>query len=62
MRTQAKEVQGIDMPPLQPDICLINFYDKTGRLGMHQVGSNSKTRPLNPSNEFPWLVLSCSVV
>ncbi|EFJ47865.1 hypothetical protein VOLCADRAFT_101962 [Volvox carteri f. nagariensis] len=27
---------GIQLPPLRPDICLANFYERSGRLGMHQ--------------------------
>lgn len=27
------------LPPLDPDICLVNFYEKTGRLGMHQASA-----------------------
>lgn len=26
------------LPPVSPDICLVNFYSSTGRLGLHQVG------------------------
>ncbi|KAJ9511247.1 hypothetical protein QJQ45_017159 [Haematococcus lacustris] len=33
---QAIPVQGACLPPLAPDVCLVNFYEKTGRLGMHQ--------------------------
>ncbi|GIL59227.1 hypothetical protein Vafri_13915 [Volvox africanus] len=29
---------GSRFPPLQPDICLANFYERSGKLGMHQVG------------------------
>ncbi|GIL84064.1 hypothetical protein Vretimale_11035 [Volvox reticuliferus] len=27
---------GSRFPPLQPDICLANFYERSGKLGMHQ--------------------------
>lgn len=29
---------GYRFPPFTPDICLANFYERSGRLGMHQVG------------------------
>lgn len=25
------------LPPVSPNICIINFYTKTGKLGLHQV-------------------------
>ncbi len=28
---------GYRFPPFAPDICLANFYERSGRLGMHQV-------------------------
>lgn len=36
-RAQAQSAQGTTIPVLSPDICLINYYEKTGRLGLHQV-------------------------
>lgn len=27
------------LPPMTPDICLVNFYSSTGRLGLHQVST-----------------------
>ena len=27
------------LPPLKPNICLCNFYEKQGKLGLHQVGT-----------------------
>ena len=26
------------LPGMSPDICIVNFYTTTGRLGLHQVG------------------------
>ena len=26
------------LPPIKPNICLCNFYEKQGKLGLHQVG------------------------
>ncbi|KAF5840213.1 2OG-Fe(II) oxygenase superfamily-domain-containing protein [Dunaliella salina] len=28
--------QGVRMPSISPDICLVNYYEKSGRLGLHQ--------------------------
>lgn len=28
------------LPPMSPNICIINFYTKSGRLGLHQVCEN----------------------
>jgi len=28
--------QGVRLPSISPDICLVNYYEKTGRLGLHQ--------------------------
>jgi alkylated DNA repair dioxygenase AlkB len=27
------------LPAMSPDICIVNFYTTTGRLGLHQVCS-----------------------
>lgn len=27
-------------PPMAPNICIVNFYNTSGRLGLHQVCSN----------------------
>ncbi|KXZ45726.1 hypothetical protein GPECTOR_51g712 [Gonium pectorale] len=32
----AASAGGSRFPPLRPDICLANFYERSGRLGMHQ--------------------------
>ena len=29
------------LPPMSPDICIVNFYSATGKLGLHQVGSEN---------------------
>lgn len=28
------------LPPMSPSICIVNFYTKSGRLGLHQVCEN----------------------
>ena len=32
-----------EVPQITPDICIVNFYDSTGRLGLHQDKDESKT-------------------
>lgn len=40
--TNSKKMSGEDgMPSMSPDICIVNFYTATGRLGLHQVISIS---------------------
>lgn len=29
------------LPSMSPDVCIVNFYTTTGRLGLHQVGFES---------------------
>ena len=29
-----------ELPLMSPDICLVNFYNSSGRLGLHQVQKN----------------------
>lgn len=42
--TYSKKMKGGDEIPLMlPDICIVNFYTSTGRLGLHQVSVYHKT-------------------
>ena len=39
VKTSIKDSRAHDdkIPSMHPDICIVNFYTTTGRLGMHQV-------------------------
>ncbi|KAL2932994.1 Alpha-ketoglutarate-dependent dioxygenase AlkB [Bienertia sinuspersici] len=39
--SKVKNVEDI-LPPVYPDICLVNYYAKTGRLGLHQDKDESR--------------------
>jgi len=42
--TNSNETKGGDeLPLLLPDICVVNFYTSTGKLGLHQVSVYDKT-------------------
>lgn len=30
-----------ELPAMSPDVCIVNYYNTNGRLGLHQVGSES---------------------
>ncbi|XP_062214176.1 uncharacterized protein LOC133915154 [Phragmites australis] len=32
-----------ELPPMSPDICLVNFYNSSGRLGLHQDKDETRT-------------------
>eukprot|EP00983_Pelagomonas_calceolata_P073021 1151976-Pelagomonas_calceolata.AAC.1 len=34
---KSQREQGVRLPSISPDICLVNYYEKTGRLGLHQA-------------------------
>ena len=38
------------LPSMSPDICIVNFYNTNGRLGLHQVSSCYITLPLFSTN------------
>ncbi|XP_074268257.1 uncharacterized protein LOC141591725 [Silene latifolia] len=40
-RERVKNVESI-LPSVKPDICLVNYYSKTGRLGLHQDKGESQ--------------------
>ncbi|KAL1212088.1 Alpha-ketoglutarate-dependent dioxygenase alkB [Cardamine amara subsp. amara] len=41
--TNSKKMNGEDgIPSMSPDICIVNFYTSTGRLGLHQDKDESK--------------------
>jgi hypothetical protein len=38
LRQKARPANDVEeLPPLSPDICLVNFYTSSGKLGLHQV-------------------------
>ncbi|GAA0139963.1 DNA metabolism protein [Lithospermum erythrorhizon] len=42
LRTQSVRNIEETLPSMTPDICIVNFYSKTGRLGLHQDKDESK--------------------
>lgn len=38
------------LPAISPDLCIVNFYTTNGRLGLHQVRSESDSTPQSHAN------------
>lgn len=67
LKTKASHVEHI-LPSMKPNICIVNFYSASGRLGLHQVCSfkpffyRRKSLPVSNSFSFNRITMSFIVL